>query len=141
MSKKKPSYIGAMLGLKCPRCRQGKLFTSQNPFNIKKITDMPSECPVCHQDYSIEPGFYFGASYVSYAFNVAWLVPLFLLVRFVLGFEFKVFVITMFVMLPILTPILSRLSRALWLSIFVKYDPSTAKLSSSGSKQDSQVAD
>lgn len=112
-----------MLGLKCPRCRRGRLFTTKNPFNFKKITDMPGQCPVCQQDFSLEPGFYFGATYVSYAFNVAWLVPTFLFVRFVLGFEFKVFVITMFVLLPILTPLISRLSRAFWLSFFVKYDP------------------
>ncbi|MCI4671300.1 MAG: DUF983 domain-containing protein [Bacteroidia bacterium] len=128
MPAKKRSYFSAMVGLRCPRCRRGKLFTSANPFNFKKITDMPHSCPVCGQDYSIEPGFYFGATYVSYALNVAWLVPLFILMRFVLGLEYKYYVITMFVLLPILIPLISRISRAFWLSFFVKFDPQTLEI-------------
>jgi len=89
---------------------------------------MPDKCPVCGQDFVIEPGFYFGATYVSYAFNVAWLVPLFLFMRFVLGLPFNYYVITMFALLPVLIPLISRVSRQIWLGFFVKYDPETKEL-------------
>lgn len=41
--------------------------------SFKHFGDMNSECPVCKQDFRIEPGFYFGASYFSYAFNVVFI--------------------------------------------------------------------
>ena len=57
--------------LRCPRCRQGKLYKNPNPFHLKEMVEMNKECPVCKQDFVIEPGFYFGATYVSYAFMLA----------------------------------------------------------------------
>ncbi|MEO0895764.1 MAG: DUF983 domain-containing protein [Bacteroidota bacterium] len=122
MPAKTPSWLSSVVGLRCPRCRKGKLFVQPNPYNIKQITEMPSKCPCCGQDFVIEPGFYFGATYVSYALNIAWLVPLFFLINFILDLPYRTFVITMFVLIPILIPLISRLSRALWLGAFVKFD-------------------
>ncbi|GAB4430323.1 MAG: hypothetical protein OHK0039_49020 [Bacteroidia bacterium] len=87
---------------------------------------MPPACPVCGQDFVIEPGFYFGATYVSYALNVAWLVPTFLFVRFVLGFSMRIYIVVMVLLLPVLVPVFFRLSRAIWLHFFVPYDRSVA---------------
>ncbi len=89
------------------------------------IEKMPPNCTNCGQDFVIEPGFYFGATYVSYALNVAWLVPLFLFMRFGLGLPFRTYVITMFLLLPIMIPLIFRVSRAIWLYFFVKFDPAT----------------
>jgi len=124
---KVPSMFSSMMQQRCPRCRKGPLYSSRNPFNFKRIADMPDECPVCGQDYVIEPGFYFGATYISYAMNVAWLVPTFLFIRFVLGLEFRVFVIVMFSLLPILVPLIFRLSRSIWAHFFMKFDPTIAE--------------
>lgn len=87
---------------------------------------MPKACPVCQQDFVIEPGFFFGATYISYALNVAWLIPTFLFIRFGLEQSFRTFVIVMFIMLPLLVPILFRLSRSVWIHMFVRYDPGLA---------------
>jgi len=118
--------LSSMLRLRCPRCRQGKLFTVSNPYHLKRMNEMPDRCPACGQDFEIEPGFYFGATYVSYALNVAWLVPTFLLTRFVIGWEFRTFVIIMFALLPILVPLIFRVSRSIWLHFFVRFDPEVA---------------
>lgn len=88
---------------------------------------MPPACEVCGQDFVIEPGFFFGASYISYALNIAWLIPTFLFVRFVLGFEYSTFIIVMFTLLPILVPIIFRTSRSAWIHMFVKVDPDIEK--------------
>lgn len=118
--------FASMLRLRCPRCRQGKLFTVSNPYNLKRMNQMPERCPACGQDFEIEPGFYFGATYVSYALNVAWLVPTFLITRFVIGWEYRTFVIIMFALLPILVPLIFRVSRSIWLHFFVRFDPEVA---------------
>ena len=118
-----PSLLTSIIGNRCPRCRKGRLFSVRNPFHLKRMQEMPDTCPVCQQDFVIEPGFFFGASYVSYALNVAWLVPTFLFVRFVLGFSYNVFLGVMGLMLVMLVPLLFRLSRSVWIHMFVKYDP------------------
>lgn len=58
---------------KCPRCRNGEMFEAP-PYNYLKFHKMHDQCPVCHQTFHPEPGFYFGAMYVSYAFSVAWVL-------------------------------------------------------------------
>lgn len=127
MANQLPNMLSNMLGQRCPRCRYGKLFTVSNPYNFKRMGDMPDHCPACGQPYELEPGFYFGATYVSYALNVAWLVPTFLLMRFGIGLEYKYFVMTMFALLPILVPLIFRLSRSIWLHFFVRFDPGVAQ--------------
>lgn len=64
----------AMLHCKCPRCRRGDLYQGA-PYNFgsNKILD---KCPHCGLVYEIEPGYFYAAMYVSYAFNVAEAVTL-----------------------------------------------------------------
>ena len=59
----------AMLECKCPRCRSGKMF-SHSALNLKNFTRMFRNCPVCGLEFEIEPGFFWGAMYVSYFFSV-----------------------------------------------------------------------
>lgn len=60
----------ALLDLRCPRCHQGHLF-SYPAYALTKYAVMPERCPVCQVAYEPEPGFYWGAMFVSYAFSVA----------------------------------------------------------------------
>ncbi|MFN5024268.1 MAG: DUF983 domain-containing protein [Bacteroidota bacterium] len=59
----------ALLHMKCPQCQSGNMF-STGTFR-KKFMHMNTHCEVCHLNYEIEPGFYWGAMYVSYAITVA----------------------------------------------------------------------
>lgn len=112
-----------ILGQRCPRCHTGKLFLHKNPYNFKKMGKMPPNCPACGQDFEIEPGFFFGASYISYALNVAWLIPSFLFTKFVWDWSLSQYMIFVAVLLPFLTPLIFRVSRSAWIHIFVRYDP------------------
>ena len=82
---------------------------------------------VCAQQTEIEEGFYYGTGYVSYAMAVAFSVSTFVAWWILIGMSVndnRVFWwlgINAFLML-ILQPYLMRLSRTIWLSIFVKYD-------------------
>lgn len=119
----KGSKLYSIFRLRCPKCHEGKLFTTPNPYHLNKIGDMPENCPTCGQAFSLEPGFYFGAAYVSYALNVGWLITVFLFSVFVLEVNFVHFLIAAAVLLVLLTPVLFRLSRAIWINFFVSYDP------------------
>ena len=119
----KISFLGSVLGQHCPRCRQGKLYSQSNPYNFNRMAEMPEACSHCGQKFQIEPSFYFGAMYASYglavAVSVAVIVLLFL---FGLGSLENILIAVPLVLL-LLTPVLFRLSRSIWIHIFVKYDP------------------
>ena len=87
---------------------------------------MNEQCPVCGQTTDMEPGFYFGTSYVSYALAVAVSVATFVAWWVLIGFSledrrFFVWMIVNAVVLVVLQPVLMRLSRTIWLSFFIRY--------------------
>jgi hypothetical protein len=91
---------------------------------------MNERCPVCQQPTEIEVGFYYGTAYVSYALTVAFSAATFVAWWVLIGFsledgDYRVLYwgITNAVLLIALQPVFMRLSRSMWLSWFVKYDP------------------
>lgn len=130
MSEKTPhrSYFSAVIGCRCPRCREGKLFTNPVSIGLKRNMEMNATCPVCGQPTDIEVGFYYGTGYVSYVLALLLTVISFVIWFLLIGFSFKdkrflVWIISNSVFLLLLQPWLMRFSRSLWLSWFVKYDP------------------
>jgi len=66
----KNSSGSALLSGKCPACREGNVF--KYPVSrISHFAEMNHECPVCHSSFEREPGFYYGAMFITYAFNAA----------------------------------------------------------------------
>jgi hypothetical protein len=87
---------------------------------------MHERCTVCTQPFDMEPGFYYGTNMVSYALAVLISVLSFVLWWMIIGFSFqdkRFFGWMAFnaVLLIVLQPPLMRLSRTVWLAIFVKY--------------------
>ena len=82
---------------------------------------MNDHCPHCQASFNPEPGFYFGAMFVSYAFTVV----LFIAVAAVLYFFFHpsdiVYIITIIAAAIIFTPFSFRYSRILFLYWFGGY--------------------
>ena len=112
----------------CPRCRTGKIFISSNAYDLKNTVKIHDACTVCGQPTEIETGFYYGTGYVSYALTVAFSVASFIAWWVIIGFSlddtrFFWWMGMNAVVLVILQPLIMRLSRSLWLSWFVKYDP------------------
>lgn len=127
---KKPGYLLSVLDNRCPRCRRGKLFTESNPYKLRSNLKMHKECLVCRQPTEIEVGFYYGTAYVSYALTVGFCIATFIAWWLLIGFSLEDgdyrllwWGITNAVLLILMQPIFMRLSRSLWLSWFVKYEP------------------
>jgi ribosomal protein S27AE len=124
----KESYLVSVLSNKCPRCRKGNIYASKSAYKFGQIVLMNRECPVCNQPTEIEVGFYYGTGYVSYALSVGFSVATLIAWWFTIGFSlddnrfFWWMGINAVVMLAI-QPLFMRLSRTLWLSWFVSYDP------------------
>ncbi len=123
----KGNKLYSIIHLKCPKCQEGNLFSVSNAYNFRKMLDMPSCCPVCKQDFEIEPGFYSGALWTSYPIVVAIILLLALLLIFYLEISLLWFFLTITVVLTILQPLIMRYSRAVWINLFVSYEPSRMK--------------
>lgn len=92
---------------------------------------MYDTCPVCGQKMEIEPSFYYGTGYVSYALSVALTVASFVAWWVIIGMSLKDdrffwWIGLNAVLLLAAQPYLMRLSRTVWLSFFVRYDKGAA---------------
>ena len=119
---KKGGEFYSIIKQKCPRCHQGNLFEKKNSYRFKDITAMYDRCTHCGLKYEKEPGFFYGAMYVSYGLTVALWVTLAVIIFPFYNMSPWLFLGIGVVALFLLLPIIYRLSRAIWLSIFVKYD-------------------
>ena len=72
-----------MLRNRCPQCGQTHLFVEPNAYKLRSTAHMHKGCAACGEDFEREPGFYFGAAYVSYALTVAlWVAVLVAMMAF-----------------------------------------------------------
>ena len=127
-SAKRPGYFLSTFTGKCPRCREGGIYQEKSPYKLKSVVKMNERCPVCGQPTEIEVGFYYGTGYVSYALSVAVCAASFIAWWVIIGFSLndsRFFWWLGFnaLLLVVLQPPLMRISRTLWLSWFVSYDP------------------
>lgn len=67
-----PSEFKSAIAGKCPRCRKGNMFNA--PLFSFRSKKMVEHCPHCGLKFEKEPGYFYVAMYVSYAFVVAELV-------------------------------------------------------------------
>jgi uncharacterized protein (DUF983 family) len=116
------SLTSSVLGNRCPRCRHGRLFMFKNPYRFKNGLKMHQNCPICDQDFQIEPGFYIGALWTSFPAVV-------LLMAIMAGFSIGIFnvppewsIIAITAILVALQPMLIRFGRSVWIHIFVRQE-------------------
>jgi high-affinity Fe2+/Pb2+ permease len=69
----------------------------------------------------IEPSFFYGAMYVSYGLTVAIAIAVFI-ICYLLGLSLVTSFIAIVITLIVMTPILMRLSRLLYINMFVHFD-------------------
>ncbi|MDX2360265.1 MAG: DUF983 domain-containing protein [Crocinitomicaceae bacterium] len=108
--------------MKCPRCQEGDFFKS-NPYDLKKAGDIYTNCSHCDLKYSKEPGFYFGAMFVSYALAVALFVTIWVSMSLFAPQVSVWWQIGIIIGASIiLSPYLYALSKIIWINFFIKYD-------------------
>jgi uncharacterized protein (DUF983 family) len=116
--------LSATLLCKCPRCHKGDLFT-HSLIKLNRFTVTNTNCPHCELKFEKEPGFFFGAMYISYAFIVATLITtIVILYNFFGDPEPIVYASTVPIIIFLLLPLIFRLSRSIYLHLAsgVKYD-------------------
>ncbi len=119
---KKGTKIYSVLNGKCPRCHEGNFFKYKFTFNPSKITQLHDNCPKCNLRYMMEPSFFYGAMYINYGITVALSVVTFLIASLVFGAALLQSFAAIIVTLLLLTPLNLRLSRIIWINMFVKFE-------------------
>lgn len=125
------SKFQAILDARCPRCREGKLFTHPG-WNVTKFDQMPERCPHCGVRYEVEPGFFYGAMFVSYGFSVAIMVALGVAIYVLFDDPENIwtgYILPITVLSLLAVPFNFRVSRILFIHLFsgLTYDPTLAK--------------
>ena len=139
MSSYKSSYLYSVLNNKCPRCRKGNIYTSANAYKLGQMTTMNETCPACGQPTEIEVGFFYGTAYVSYALTIAFSVSTFVAWWVLIGMSlddnrFFWWMGTNAVLMILMQPLFMRLSRSIWLSWFVGYNPNAKESADESAK-------
>lgn len=111
----------SVLFFKCPECHKGDFFES-NPYDLKKVGNIHTNCAHCSLKYSKEPGFYYGAMYVSYALGSGVFMGLYL-INYLLNLQLSLvsFLVIMSAVMIVGTPYLYHLSKIIWANLFFHY--------------------
>ena len=122
---KKGTKLHSIFFNKCPKCQEGDFFIDNHFFHFKKLLIIHDNCSCCNLKYMIEPSFYFGAMFVNYALTVGISILVFLATHFLLDFNLLQGFIAIVVVLAIFSLHTLRLSRIIWINIFVSYTKDT----------------
>jgi uncharacterized protein (DUF983 family) len=124
---KKGSKLYSILTGTCPKCQNESMYVDQNLLHIKNCIKMNETCRHCGLRYQIEPSFFYGAMYVSYGLNVAVGIAAFIVSFVFFGTDLKIAFIAIIASILVLFPIVLRLSRSIYINMFVSYDKTLKK--------------
>ena len=119
---KKGLKINSILTGSCPRCQKESMYVDKNMFHFSKLLKMKDNCSHCGLQYQIEPSFFFGAMFVSYALNVIIMIAVFLIAFFLFNATVGATFVTIIAAIVVFFPFVMRLSRNIYINIFVHYD-------------------
>jgi uncharacterized protein (DUF983 family) len=118
---KKGSKLYSIATMTCPQCQESQMMVA-NPYRFSTMGEVKDKCEVCGLDLKPEPGFYYGAMYVSYALGVAVFVTIWASCNW---FFDNVGVWTQISLVLIaligLGPYLYALSKVIWANFFFSY--------------------
>lgn len=115
------NLLRSIWNYKCPQCREGDLF--KKPFSISNPLNMNEKCSHCSQSFEPEPGYWFGAMFISYIWT-AW-TCLFIMAVGIWGLGWSVE--ASFGALVLISALsyffVLRISRSMYIHIDVRYKP------------------
>lgn len=101
------------------------MYLDNNLLHVSKVLKMHEHCSHCGLKYQIEPSFFYGAMYVSYGLNVALGIAAFIISFVFFEMSLKNAFIAIIAALILLGPLVLRLSRSIYINMFISYDENT----------------
>lgn len=106
--------LKALLLQRCPVCLQGEVFTS--------LFGMHTHCPCCGIKYERETGYFLNSMFIGYAAGFLILVPT-ALVLALQNVSLLIFSTIIILETLLLTPLIFRYARILWMHVDQLLDP------------------
>ena len=122
-SSKKPALIPALFTMKCPSCRKSTVFVNKSIFPLDKCLALKDECEICGEKMKSESnnggGINYALTVMLFMLNICWYWPIF-------GLSYKDdsvwrYLIASTVIVLLLQPYLMRLSRMIYLYLYVGF--------------------
>lgn len=123
---KKGNKLYSILTGSCPKCHQESMYCNKNSYLLSETLKMHDHCSHCNTKYKMEPSFFYGAMYVSYAVGIAFATAAFVISFLFLGADRNTTFISIVITLIVFLPVILRLSRNIWINMFMKYDKQQA---------------
>ena len=111
----------------CPKCHQESMYTVKNPYKLSDTLKINDHCSHCNTKYRMEPSFFYGSMYVSYGLGIAFAVAAFVITYLILETTLTTAFIAIVLTLVGFMPIIMRLSRNIWINLFMSYDKKYSK--------------
>ncbi|PNQ73862.1 DUF983 domain-containing protein [Hanstruepera neustonica] len=124
---KKGTKLYSILTGACPKCHQESMYENKNPYVLPDVLKINEKCSHCGTKYRMEPSFFYGSMYVSYAVGIAFAVAAFVISYVFLGSSRNIAFISIIGTLIVFMPIIMRLSRNIWINLFMNYDKNLVK--------------
>lgn len=118
----KGSKAYSIFNIKCPRCHESDMFETSS-FSFSKPFDMKERCDKCNEDFFPEPGYYYGAMFLSYIFTAFFSIGFVLFFHWVLDWSTAASFGLLILVLGIFFVYIFRLARALYINFHVHYSP------------------
>lgn len=126
-----PSFLASTFTLTCPRCRRGDLFPTSS-FSFDKPFMQYEHCPKCGNDYFPEPGFYYGAMFISYIGSAFFCLGFIMLLHWVFGWSTAASFGALLVVATLLFVWWFRFSRSVYFHLVSKYHPEVTRAVDAG---------
>ena len=119
---RKGSKAYSIFNIKCPRCHESDMFTT-GTYSFSKPFEMKERCDRCNEDFFPEPGYYYGAMFLSYIFTAFFSIGFVLFFHWVLDWSTAASFGLLIFVLGVFFVYIFRLARALYINIHVHYSP------------------
>jgi len=129
MIKKGTKLYSILFGV-CPKCHQESMYETKNPYIITETLKINERCSHCHTKYRLEPSFFYGSMYVSYGVGIGFALAAFIISYLLFETSLMTAFYAIIGTLVVFMPIIMRLSRNIWINLFMSYDKQLAKKSS-----------
>lgn len=126
---KKGTKLYSILTGACPKCHQESMYSTKNPYVLTDTIKVNERCSHCKTKYRMEPSFFYGSMYVSYAVGIAFATAAFVISYLLFKSSLTIAFISIVGSLIVFMPIIMRLSRNIWINIFMNYDKDLANKS------------
>ena len=130
-SESKPFFVPALFKMCCPNCRKGFVFINKSVFPLGKTVALKERCELCGQKLLSEKnngaGMNYAITVVVFMLNLAWYCPLYLYLKknpnenWYENNSVEWYLVSSIVVVLVLQPWLMRISRMLYLYMYVPY--------------------